>query len=934
MKKKIISMVLTIAMLASLFAVVAMANTDQEAEAKRIYYVSKTGNDSNSGTIDSPFATIEKARDTIRELKQTSGLPNGGVTVYIREGVYEREASLEFTEEDSGEEGKRITYAAYPGEKVEITGGKYLKGSDFKKITDPEILDRLYPEVRDKIVGVNLKDYGFTDMGTWVSGGKTYEPWELAGETNRDAVPGLMIFVDDVPLDIARVPNRIKEGKDREMWDYFSSGKQISSKTGDKGLTFVYTDDRIEKWKNYEDVAVYGFWSTSWKIESSVIDSVDFDKKQITLKHPLSSGTAVGRRYIYLNVLDELDSEDEYYIDKKTGMLYMYARDDLAKTNVGITKFGRDGKEDFLIYLNGASNITLRGLEVTLARTTGIFIKHGENNLVDQCEVKNHGRTSVAIGAFSYGTRSKGTRGLGAIYTTAYMNHLFDPMSREDYVNGWKTYNNGLTNSVIKNTGSYGVFMAGGDIVEVEPANNYVYNCDISYTGRYESALCMAVDLSGMGNTVSHCSIHDNPASAFLVNGCDLIMEYNDIYRNCIDNSDYGVFYSCGWINEQNLGTEIRYNFIRDVPNTDYPGDALSGENGIASRQGIYNDNGQPFLDVHHNVFYNIPRGVFQAGGPENNIFDNIFIDVLRPIEIHGEDGVCSALRQGKSPFWALGYTNFFNPLFTENEKWKEKYPIWEKVRQDYLDRGMDAFQPASNMSDNVMIFYNYPEYKTSSILKQTIYVGELHGDYCKIENNYVTSEDIGFVDIDRKDFRLKENAKIFETHPDLKSIDVSKMGYNKNRCNEVFENSVMLKINSESAYSFGKRMFVDSQNTNVAPIIKDSRTLVPVRFISESFGCDVSWEESTQTVTVKKDGKTVEMSIGENKISINGEDKELDVPAQIIESRTMVPLRALTEALQKNVTWDDRGLIVITDMNIDADSDKAIIDNFINYNF
>lgn len=71
------------------------------------FYVALDGNDSNKGTINKPFRTLEKARDAIRALKAKKGLPRGGVTVYLREGRYERAASFELGLQDSGKRASR-----------------------------------------------------------------------------------------------------------------------------------------------------------------------------------------------------------------------------------------------------------------------------------------------------------------------------------------------------------------------------------------------------------------------------------------------------------------------------------------------------------------------------------------------------------------------------------------------------------------------------------------------------------------------------------------------------------------------------------------------------------------------------------------------------------------------------------------------------------
>ena len=90
------------------------------------------------------------------------------------------------------------------------------------------------------------------------------------------------------------------------------------------------------------------------------------------------------------------------------------------------------------------------------------------------------------------------------------------------------------------------------------------------------------------------------------------------------------------------------------------------------------------------------------------------------------------------------------------------------------------------------------------------------------------------------------------------------------------------------------------------APAIVEGRVLVPLRAIFEALGASVEWEQKTKTVTSTKNSTTVVMTVGDNTIYRNGEKVLLDVPAQIINSRTMVPARAIAEAFGIGVEWDN----------------------------
>jgi hypothetical protein len=90
------------------------------------FYIAPNGRDSNPGTAAAPFATLVKARDTVRK-KVASGL-TGNVLVVIRGGTYRQTETLTLGPEDSGTDRFSITYAANPGEKVVLSGGRKIIG--------------------------------------------------------------------------------------------------------------------------------------------------------------------------------------------------------------------------------------------------------------------------------------------------------------------------------------------------------------------------------------------------------------------------------------------------------------------------------------------------------------------------------------------------------------------------------------------------------------------------------------------------------------------------------------------------------------------------------------------------------------------------------------------------------------------------------------
>lgn len=123
---------------------------------------------------------------------------------------------------------------------------------------------------------------------------------------------------------------------------------------------------------------------------------------------------------------------------------------------------------------------------------------------------------------------------------------------------------------------------------------------------------------------------------------------------------------------------------------------------------------------------------------------------------------------------------------------------------------------------------------------------------------------------------------------------------------------TVVMKINKAE-------MLVDNsrRNLDANPYISSAafRTMVPLRAIADAFGAETNWNGDTQTVTVKSGDKTLIMKLGSAEYTINGEKKSLDAPPELVNDRTMLPLRVVAEAIDKQVYWDgERQLIVISE--------------------
>jgi len=128
------------------------------------------------------------------------------------------------------------------------------------------------------------------------------------------------------------------------------------------------------------------------------------------------------------------------------------------------------------------------------------------------------------------------------------------------------------------------------------------------------------------------------------------------------------------------------------------------------------------------------------------------------------------------------------------------------------------------------------------------------------------------------------------------------------------FDN-IVYDATTSSASDDTIRVTVDSKPVTFAdqdPVIKNDRTLVPLRAIFEALGAEVTWDEASRTVKGIKDSNTIILIIGEANATVNGNTVKLDQPAEIINDRTMVPVRFISESLGCEVTWLDKARTVV----------------------
>lgn len=135
-------------------------------------------------------------------------------------------------------------------------------------------------------------------------------------------------------------------------------------------------------------------------------------------------------------------------------------------------------------------------------------------------------------------------------------------------------------------------------------------------------------------------------------------------------------------------------------------------------------------------------------------------------------------------------------------------------------------------------------------------------------------------------------------------------------------KNSIILSPESDKGFVNGQQV------SAVQPILKDGRTLVPLRFISEGFGAKVDYNAKNQSIIIVHNDKTITLKLGSKNISINGQTKSMDVVPRIQNNVTYIPLRDIGEALNKKVVYLQKKDSQIYSLIILRDHDATPIEN------
>jgi len=523
-----------------------------EKQAPVDFTVAVSGKDGNPGTAKAPFATLARAREAVRE-KIKEGLAKN-LVVEIRGGTYPVTETLTFGPDDSGTEKFSITYAATPGEKVVLSGGRKITG--WKKGTN-EIWTAEIPEAKE---------------GKWYF---------------------RQLFVNGQRAIRARTPNA-----DDKMpwWKVKTAAVNPGAPNPNSQLITVSVDHPIQAWKNAADVEL--IYLNNNDASRKRVGVVDETAQTFTLPPPhqwppsisaqTGSHPAPGIACYLENAPEMLDQPGEWYLDRTTGVLAYWPR---PGENVNEAEIIAPVVQNTLLAVTGVVEKPVRNLHFK-----GIHVEHvdwplppyGFALMFGCLQVTSEGLFYWIDAAVSFkharacnftdgGVAHAGGIGLGLLSGCAQNviegNQLYD-------LGGGGIVAGGLRNRDTWKVAERVQPIAPDDHQGYRIANNTIHHCGTDYFGAI--GIFLGITQEAM---VAHNLIHDIAYNGIVLSGNETplkfarnnTVEYNHIHDVLQTAVDGGGIYLCfpheGW------GAVIRGNFLHDIRHNGVAGG--NGSNGF-----------------------------------------------------------------------------------------------------------------------------------------------------------------------------------------------------------------------------------------------------------------------------------------------------------------------------------------------------------------
>jgi hypothetical protein len=552
-------------------------------------YVSPHGNDNWSGQLaapnaagtDGPFATIEKARDTVRDRKARGQL-RGMQMVWLRGGRYALKQPLVFAPEDSAP----VTYAAYPDEEPVLDGGRAITDWKVEERNGTPLWVAELPEVA-------AGDWYFRQL--WVDGAR--RPRARLPKVGRAPEQRNFYFIEDVP------------------------GSSLDDDMFMGTDAFVAAPGDIQPWRNLTDVEVVALHF--WVEERMPIVAFDAATRLVRSSRKsifVLKDDWLGRwaKYYVDNVFEALTEPGEWYLDRAAGRLYYLPLPGETPDNVEVYA----PRIEQLLKLQGQPE---QSKFVEFVRFQGLTFHHTEwHQLGNAYDVY----AETPAGAH-FAASPQAAVDLPGVIALQGARYCALEACKIEHI-GWYAMDlgdgcvgNRIVGNEIADMGAGGIKANGGDAPgpqSLRTGNNVITDNHIHDGGQVFHSAVGIILRHSFGNVVAHNHIHDLFYTAI---SCGWVWGYaegvsrdNLIEKNHIHDLGFGWLSDMGGIYTLGVqpGTVIHNNLIHDVEKANYGGWA------------IYPDEGSSHILIENNIGYNTTSQPFhQHYGRENIVRNNIF---------------------------------------------------------------------------------------------------------------------------------------------------------------------------------------------------------------------------------------------------------------------------------------------------------------------
>lgn len=558
-------------------------------------HVAPSGNDAADGSRGKPLASIPQALAKAA----TEAKAGRKATVWLADGDYAISEPLQLGAGHSGTAGNPVVLRAQNPRKARLQGGRQLTASEFSPVTDPAALDRMRPEVRGKVLRLDLAKAGVKHLKRHPD---VFRDW--------GGIVDLVCAGKRLPL--SRFPNegymtirRVIDNAGGPRGDWRNPANVQVVPPGSKGGIFQYRDefhDRHAAWARSIDRGVWfrGYWRVTWENPAIRVHAIDTEARTVTFARPIQNG--IGNKYTRpegngrecywaMNLLEEIDQPGEWAVDFKDRAIYLLPPPDFASSGVMLLD-----RAEPVVSVKDASHLVLRELLVEANLGDGIRVTGGSDVLVAGCEVRNVGKYAVVLDG---GTNHK--------VLSCDLHHL----------------------------GAGGVWLGGGDDTKDPPvpAGHEVVNNHIHHFAEIDRVYAPGVNSgftgggggghhTAVGMRVAHNLIHDTPHGGVLFGSLNSVFEYNEVFRYCLVSNDLGAFYSYDYHKRGFGGHTFRYNLMHSSRIGD----------------GIYFDHDHPRMTLHGNIArlgshgkrgtaFLFKKGDLEASPQDIDCWNNIAID-------------------------------------------------------------------------------------------------------------------------------------------------------------------------------------------------------------------------------------------------------------------------------------------------------------------